>query len=195
MAKKADTVIPVPELEFDPEYPVKALSNYHRNARRGNVDEIKKSLGVTGQYRAICVNRGTHTGRKDEVLAGNHTLKAARDLGWTTIAVNFVDVDDDVARRIVLADNRTADLGNYDKDLLAAEIAQLTSFHGTGYTQEDLDKLLALDEDDDDPVDSGHEEQYISRWELVVEAENEEHQKELYEQLSGQGLKLRILSL
>ncbi len=185
----------ISELEFNPAMPVAELRNYHRNAKRGNVDEIKKSLDITGQFRTIVVNRGTYTGRKNEVLAGNHTLIATRDLGWKSIAVNFVDVDDDVARRINLADNRTADLGTYDKELLAAEIAQLESFEGSGYTQEDLDKLLSLDDEDEDPNDSGHEEDYVNRWELVVECRDEEHQRELYQKFVEEGLPVRVLSL
>lgn len=184
----------ISELEFEPAMPVAELRNYHRNAKKGNVEEIKKSLDITGQFRTIVVNRGTYTGRKNEVLAGNHTLIAARDLGWKSIAVNFVDVDDDVARRINLADNRTADLGTYDKDLLAAEIAQLASFEGSGYTQEDLDKLLAPD-DEGDPVDSEHEETYANRWELVVQCEDEDHQRELYGKFMEEGLTVRVLSL
>lgn len=182
----------ISELEFDPEFPVKDLRLYYRNAKKGNVDEIKKSLGVTGQYRTIVVNRGTYTGRENEVLAGNHTLKAARELGWTAIAVNLVDVDDDQARKINLVDNRSAELGTYDKDLLAAEIAQLQSLHGSGYSQEDLDKLLA---DEDDPVDSGHEEAYTNRWELVIELDSEEQQREMYQELIEAGHRVRVLSL
>ena len=185
-------IVPISELEFDPAFPVKDLRLYYRNAKKGNVDEIKKSLGTTGQYRTIVVNRGTYTARENEVLAGNHTLKAARELGWTEIAVNLVDVDDDQARKINLVDNRTSDLGTYDKDLLAAEIAQLQSLHGSGYSQEDLDRLLA---DDDDPLDSGHEESYTNRWELVVECTDEEHQRELYAKFMEEGLTVRVLSL
>ncbi|WP_286141993.1 hypothetical protein [Mycobacterium sp. D16Q16] len=72
------------------------------------------------------VNRGSQTGRRNEVLAGNHTLMAARSLGWDTIDVGIVDVDEDTARSIVAADNRLADLG------------------GTGYA---LDDLLAMERD------------------------------------------------
>lgn len=185
---------PIKELEFQADVPVKDLRIYHRNARRGNVDEIKKSLGINGQYKPIVINQGTYTTRQNEVLAGNHTLKAARDLGWTTIAGVFVDVDDDQARKINLADNRTADLGTYDKELLAAEISQLTSLHGSGYSQEDLDKLLTFD-DEDDPVDSGREEVYQNRWELVVECSDEDHQRELYQKFQEEGLTVRVLSL
>ena len=123
------------------EVPTADLNTYITNPRIGNTTEIAKSLTISGQYRAIVVNKGTHTGRPMEVLAGNHTLMAARDLGWDTITAHIVDVDNDQAARIVLADNRTADLGTYDNDVLASLLDDLPDLDGTGYTPEDLDLL------------------------------------------------------
>jgi DNA modification methylase len=78
------------------------------------------------------------------VLAGNHTLEAARQLGWEEIAATYVDVDDDQAARIVLVDNRTNDLAGYDDSELVALLEQLDGdFEGTGYDPGDLDALLA----------------------------------------------------
>jgi ParB-like nuclease family protein len=88
---------------------VAALRPYPGNPRRGSVEAIKASLRAHGQYRPIVVNRPTM-----QVLAGNHTLEAAKQLGWKEIAATFVDVDDEQARRIVLVDNRTNDLADYD---------------------------------------------------------------------------------
>jgi DNA modification methylase len=134
--------------------PVALLRTYHRNPRRGDVEAIRRSLRVNGQYRPVVVNRGTHTGRPDEVLAGNHTLMAAREEGWATVAACFVDVDDDQAARIVAADNRTADLGAYDEAVLAELLRELPDLEGTGYTEEDLAALVAggtpLEGDPDD---------------------------------------------
>jgi hypothetical protein len=125
------------------EVPVADLRTYHRNPRRGNTAVIARSLTVNGQYRPLVVNTGTHTGRVNEVLAGNHTLMAARDLGWESIAVVTVDVDDDQAARIVAADNRTADLADYDDRLLAELLADLPDLDGTGYDPGDLDQIEA----------------------------------------------------
>lgn len=124
--------------------PVKVgkLQTFHRNPRRGNIAAIADSLKTTGQYKPIIVNKGTQTGRPHEVLAGNHTLQAARTLHWETVLASYVDVDDETANRIVLADNHIADLGDYDDDLLASLLKDLPTFAGTGYTSEDLDALL-----------------------------------------------------
>jgi DNA modification methylase len=120
---------------------VDALHPFHTNPRRGDVAAIAASLEATGQYKPIVVNAGTLTGRPDEVLAGNHTLAAARSLGWDRLDVVVLDVDDATANRIVLADNRTADLGTYD-DVVLAELLGATDLTGTGYDDGDLTALL-----------------------------------------------------
>src|SRR5690606_29689436 len=130
--------------------PTTELATYHRNPRRGNLKAIAESLKTLGQYRPIVVNAGTHTGRPDEVLAGNHTLLAARELGWVSIDGVTVDVDDDTAARIVLVDNRSNDLAGYDDEVLAGLLSDLPDLTATGYTDEDLEALL-----DDIGRDSG----------------------------------------
>lgn len=121
---------------------VSELNEFHRNPRQGNIPAIIDSLRRLGQYRPIVVNKGTKTGRPMEVLAGNHTLAAARQLGWETIAAVVVDVDEDTAIRIVLADNRTSDLATNDDEILASLLSELPDLDATGYTSEDLARLL-----------------------------------------------------
>jgi len=118
------------------------LHTYHRNPRRGDTELIGQSLVVNGQYRPIVVNRGTHTGRPCEVLAGNHTLMAARDQAWPQVSVCWVDVDDDQAARIVAADNRTADAADYDNDVLVELLSGLEGLDGSGYSDGDLARLV-----------------------------------------------------
>ena len=125
------------------------LHTYWKNPRIGNVEKIAESLHRNGQYRAIVVNKGTHTGRPMEVLAGNHTLKAARTLGWETITCHLIDVDDDQAARIVLADNKTAEYGSYDDKTLTDLLNTLNDLDGTGWTQEELEALSDIPTDDD----------------------------------------------
>jgi hypothetical protein len=120
------------------------LSPYVHNPRRGNVAAIKSSLEQFGQVRTIVVNVGTHTGRPNEVLAGNHTLQAAKELGWPTLTATLVDVDEDTAKRIVLADNRTSDQSTYDQEELLALLETLESFEGTGYSAVDIGELSDL---------------------------------------------------
>lgn len=122
--------------------PIEGLTPYGSNPRRGNVEVIVESLARHGQYRPIVVRAKTF-----EVLAGNHTLAAAKELGWTEIAATFVECTDDEAARIVLVDNRSADLGSYDDELLAELLSSLPDLDGTGYD----DAALAALTDIEDP--------------------------------------------
>src|SRR6187402_3465513 len=94
----------------DMAHPIDELRVFHKNPRQGDVGAITESLRLNSQFRPIVVNKGTQTGRPNEVLAGNHTLMAACALKWTHVAVTWMDVDDVQADRIVVADNRLSDL-------------------------------------------------------------------------------------
>jgi DNA modification methylase len=113
------------------------LRPYPGNPRRGDLEAIKDSLRRHGQYRPIVANR-----RTGEVLAGNHVLLAACELGLEPLAVAFIDVDNEQARRIVAVDNRTSDLAGYEQESLAALLSSLPDLAGTGYAEADLSKLL-----------------------------------------------------
>jgi hypothetical protein len=118
---------------------IDTLLEYPGNARKGNVGILVESLKVNGQYRPIIVQKSTNY-----VLAGNHLLKAANRLEWDEIDAVVIDVDDERALKIVLADNRTADLGEYDHDLLHSLLKELEDFAGTGYSIQDIDELEKL---------------------------------------------------
>lgn len=128
---------PIPEALRALCVPVRSLRLYGGNPRRGDVAAIRESLRANGQYRPLVVNRRTM-----EVLAGNHTLRAARELGWVEIAATFVDVDAEQARRIVLVDNRTSDVAGYDSAELLALLQELPTLDGTGYDDVALGALL-----------------------------------------------------
>jgi len=123
------------------------LTPHPENARHGDIPRIKASLRKLGQYRAIVVNVGTYTHRPMEILAGHHLVQAARELGWDRVAITTVDVNNDTAKRIMLADNRTSDLATYDDRLLVELLGSLGDLDGTGYDPGDLEALEALFKD------------------------------------------------
>lgn len=119
---------PTPDLRIY-SVPVDALQEYPGNPRQGNVEELARSLQINGQYRPIVVRRETR-----EILAGNHTWKAAKHLGWETINVTYVEnITDTAAKRIVLADNRYSDIATYNVPDLTALLESLPNLEGTGY--------------------------------------------------------------
>ncbi|MFJ1460888.1 hypothetical protein [Nocardia sp. N2S4-5] len=78
-----------------------------------------------------------------KVIAGNLTLLAARQLGWDRLAAGIIDVDEQTARRIVAADNHTADLSDYDDAALFELLDGPNDLIGTGFSAENFDKLVA----------------------------------------------------
>lgn len=127
------------------------LHTYKDNPRRGDVSAIEDSLLVNGQYKQIVANIGTHTGRPNEVLAGNHTLAAFRNVAerrpfeakWQQIKVRWVDVDESEARHIVLVDNRSFDAGEGVDDKVVYELLSETGIEGTGFDSDEFDRLQA----------------------------------------------------
>lgn len=127
--------------------PIAQLAHYYDNPRQGDIGAISESLRVLGQYRTIVVNRGTHTGRPWEVLAGNHTTAAARSLGWETLDVEVVDVDETTARKIVVYDNHTNDLATNDEEALLRHLEALEAEGALDpgvVSGDDIDALRAL---------------------------------------------------
>jgi hypothetical protein len=121
---------------------IDSIETHPKNVRQGDIGAISESLKAHGQYRPIVVDK-----RTNRILAGNHTWKAAKSLGWTQITAGFIETkDDDEALRILLADNRTTDLASYDDAELANLLKDLAETDegliGTAFDGDALDQLL-----------------------------------------------------
>lgn len=142
---------------------VQTLKPYEKNPRKSDIKLLKESLIANGQYKPIVVQKSTNM-----ILAGNHVWQSIKELGWLNIDVVFVDVNDDAAKKIVLADNRISELGSYDETLLY-ELLKDIDLNGTGYTPFDIDDLLSLAEEQVSEtkvptrVESNNNERYAER--------------------------------
>lgn len=100
-----------------------------------NLDAIRRSLVAFGQRKPVVCARANDGSRV--VIAGNGTMEAAKNLGWKEIAI--VDVPDDWdaerARAYAIADNRTAELADWNKVELANALLELDA---VGWNVSDL---------------------------------------------------------
>lgn len=120
--------------------PIDQLLPHPQNVREHDEDVIRESLVLNGQYGPVLFQRST-----GYLLAGNGTYAAALSLGWTHLAAVPLDVDNDEALRILLADNRAAEVGGNDPEALVALLRSLEAdLSGTGYTAPDVDELLRV---------------------------------------------------
>ena len=131
--------ISIADLSLDPK-------NARKHSAR-NLEAIAASLEKFGQRKPIVVHRGV-------VLAGNGTLEAAKSLGWTEIDVAEVpeDWDNDTAKAYALADNRTAELAEWDESELAKQLLELDekgwNIEELGFKQREVEKPEPIDQDD-----------------------------------------------
>jgi hypothetical protein len=126
--------------EFDPTIPVERVTEHPDNPRKGDDEAVTKSIDRNGFFGAIIIQRST-----GHVIAGNTRYRAMRDGGATTIPGFWVDCDDELALRIMLADNRTSDLAFYDDEqlfILLKQLVESEGLEGTGYDRAAYELLL-----------------------------------------------------
>lgn len=120
--------------------PVESVQRWPGNPRQGDAGAIALSLRRFGQQKSIVVQESSRS-----VAAGNHMRDAAMALHWSHIAATISPLDDREAEAYLIADNRTAELGSYDDDLLGellGKMAREGNLQGTGYDGEDVDRFL-----------------------------------------------------
>jgi len=126
--------VPISDLTIDP--------NNARLHPEKNVKGIADSYRRFGQRKPIVV-------RKNGMIieAGNGTLAAIKTLGWTHLACVVCDDDDVEAMAYAIADNRTAEMADWDYDVLGKQLFDLVekdvSIKEVGFSDEDLDQLLS----------------------------------------------------
>lgn len=125
--------------------PIATLSQDPANARKHddkNLEAIKASLRRFGQQKPIVVDSSS------VVRAGNGTLAAATALGWDSINVVQTDLQGSEATAYAIADNRTAELAEWDESVLAASLSSLADVDETWlsdlqFSEKELAELVA----------------------------------------------------
>ena len=110
--------------------PIESLRPDPRNARRHperNLETIQRSLAQFGQQKPVVVDG------KGVIVAGSGLWVAAKALGWKRIAAVRTDLKGARRAGYALADNRTAELAEWDTEALTRQL-------------KDLEKEMALDE-------------------------------------------------
>lgn len=137
-AKKSDALeiehVPISKLKIDP-------TNARAHKTKG-IDAIKRSLTKYGIQKPIVVDR------KGLVIAGNGTLQAAVELGWKDIAVVRTGLRGGDKAAYAIADNRIAELSDWNQEALGAALASLKTNGdlndvATGFTIEEMERIVA----------------------------------------------------
>ena len=139
--------------------PIGSLTEDPRNVRvhgKRNMEIIRSSLSRFGQRVPLVARRETGV-----VIAGNARLAAARELGWSEVAVLYVEDDAATATAYALVDNRSSDLSTFDQAGLAEVLVTLQgvdlSLEEIGWDDSEVEEILGgiSSEESEEQVEEG----------------------------------------
>lgn len=114
---------------------IEELKAYEKNPRHNEkaVDAVAASIKEFGWKVPVVID-------KDGVIAAGHTrVAAAKKLGIKTVpCIVADDLTEEQIRAFRLADNKTAELAEWDEDLLALELEALRDFQMEQFGFDDL---------------------------------------------------------
>lgn len=149
MGHHQQRIEPILKIETRTIASLKQDPNNARTHDARNLKAIASSLEAFGQRKPIVITPN------NIILAGNGTLEAAKTLGWSEISVAVVPADWDSAKAkaYALADNRTAELADWDTSILASQLIELDSegwdISALGF---DIPEPIELPTEDDEPL-------------------------------------------
>jgi ParB-like chromosome segregation protein Spo0J len=113
MSKLKIETVEIKSLKFDP-------TNARQHDEK-NIEAIAGSLKLFGQRKPIVITPD------NVVVAGNGTLQAAINLGWNEIVITQTPVGWtwDQIKAYALSDNRTAELAEWNPEILKEQILEL----------------------------------------------------------------------
>lgn len=129
------------------EVPISELKPSEYNPRQmteKQVEDLTNSIKEFGLVDPIIVNR--HPGRENVVVGGHQRLKIASVLGFQTVPVVYVDLDEKRERELNLRLNKN--LGEWDWNMLANFDKE--ELLNVGFRSEELDKIFNVKEDEFD---------------------------------------------
>lgn len=113
-----------------------------RKHNERNLDSIKSSLVRFGQQKPIIIDGDM------KVVAGNGTLQAAKSLGWDEIASVKTNLVGNEAIAFAIADNRTAELAEWNAGALVGVLKQLqvdgNGLESVNFSEADIKDLVEM---------------------------------------------------
>ena len=142
------------EIEY---LPIKSLKPYDKNTRKHkklDVDNIAMSIEKYGMNDAIGV-----WGKDNVIVEGHGRFEACKQLGIDTVPVVRLDhLTDEQRREYAIAHNATAELSEWDLDILGDELAELDlSDFDFDFGIEDEEEKIEIAEDEAPEVDEDAE--------------------------------------
>lgn len=174
------------------QWPIERCIEYARNPRKNDhaVDKIAAAIKEYG-FRVPIVAKSDGL-----VVDGHLRLKAAKKLGLAQVPVILADdMTDAQIKAFRLSVNRVAQEAQWDLDLLKIELQDLDAegfdLSLTGFEVNELSAMFDPEEEDELPDQQNLE----AVFEVAVECNDETQQETVFNLLTQQGYKCRILTM
>ena len=172
-------------MRFVQAFPASKLKPWPGNPRKHEEDiaSLVRSVEHFGWTNPILAQERTY-----RIIAGHGRLEAAKRAGMKTVPVIFLELNDADAAAYTVADNKLAELSEWDMPKLKDALAELSGsgfeLALTGFDEEELAQMLAVEAEMAEREDA-------EEFALTITCRNEKHQKSLLRKLSAQGLDVR----
>ncbi len=161
--------------------PLSKLSAWAKNPRKNDaaVKRVADSIRKFGFANPILARR-----ENGEIIAGHTRFKAAQMLKLQAVPVRYLDLSEEQAHLLAIADNKLGELAEWDDALLGNLLRDMTLGEAAiiGFDADELDKLAGSITDED-----ASEQLSGLAYQVVVKCDNETAQSELIERLESEG--------
>jgi ParB-like chromosome segregation protein Spo0J len=166
--------------------PISVLKPWANNPRNNDgrpVEAVAESISRFGFASPLLARLAN-----GEIIAGHTRLKAAKLLGLKKVPVRYLDITEEEAHLLALADNKIGELADWKNDILAGILAELDAddLAVAGFDDDDLGSLLEEEIGADSEI-------VPESWSVIVECEDEEGQCRVMEYLEEGGFQCRAL--
>lgn len=180
------------KLTIKTEYkPIESLIPYAKNARTHSAEQIlklRKSIRRFGFINPVLLDE------KGEIIAGHgRTLAAAKEKMKELPCIVLSHLSAAQKRMYRLADNRLAEDAGWDEELVRQEMIELDQagedLRGTGFDDAEIEKFTADQDEEMGQMDLDDDPEHL----IVIECDDEDEQRKLFEELQERGLKCKIM--
>ncbi len=167
------------------EIAINELKPYENNARLHSDEQIEmivNSINEFGFVAPVIIDEN------NMILVGHGRTEAAKRAGLEKVPFRRVThLTDEQKRAYILADNKLSDLGDWDFEILTEELQNI---------QIDMTEFgfADLNFEEYEPERTDMSENIKNHFEIVVECNNENEQRRIFEKLTSEGLTCRVLA-